>query len=57
MIGDLFESIYTVYRATFFSLSGWSQFTKEGFQRNAASFTQGALDVNLEGKVAIVTGK
>ncbi|KAJ3115331.1 Dehydrogenase/reductase SDR member 12 [Phlyctochytrium bullatum] len=52
----VFESLYVSYRATLFAAGGYSQFTKSGYLSNAEKFTPGALDVNLQGKVAIVTG-
>ncbi|KAJ3094372.1 Dehydrogenase/reductase SDR member 12, partial [Phlyctochytrium planicorne] len=56
MIGAAFESLAVLYRASLFSIGGYNQFSRYGFITNSASFTPGALDVDLKGKVAIVTG-
>ncbi|KAJ3194992.1 Dehydrogenase/reductase SDR member 12 [Irineochytrium annulatum] len=50
------ESLYTVYRSILFSAAGLVSWTKQGFEGNAANFTPGALDVDLQDKIAIITG-
>ncbi|KAJ3200186.1 Dehydrogenase/reductase SDR member 12, partial [Dinochytrium kinnereticum] len=56
MIGAAFESLAVLYRASLFSIGGYNQFSRFGYLSNAEKFTPGALDVDLKGKVAIVTG-
>ncbi|KAJ3325281.1 Dehydrogenase/reductase SDR member 12, partial [Gonapodya sp. JEL0774] len=46
----------SIVRTTLFSVWGVYEFAKAGYERNAKNFTPGALDVDLSGKVAIVTG-
>eukprot|EP00842_Homolaphlyctis_polyrhiza_P000364 jgi/Hompol1/1328/HPOL_005564-RA len=52
----MFEAIQTGFRATLFGSYGLFEFTKAGFERASKSFTPHALDVDLKGKTAIVTG-
>ncbi|KAJ3279351.1 Dehydrogenase/reductase SDR member 12, partial [Blyttiomyces sp. JEL0837] len=55
-MGSMFESVAVLYRASLFSVGGYKDFSKYGFIANSAKFTPGALDVDLKGRVAIVTG-
>jgi len=46
----------TFYRNTVFLLKGLREFTKGGYERASKEFTADALDVDLTGEVAIITG-
>ncbi|KAI8919543.1 hypothetical protein BC831DRAFT_481460 [Entophlyctis helioformis] len=52
----LIDSAVSAFRSTLFTGMGLIDFTQAGFQRAARSFNPKALDVDLTGKVAIVTG-
>ncbi|KAJ3065556.1 Dehydrogenase/reductase SDR member 12 [Podochytrium sp. JEL0797] len=52
----MFEALATTYRATVFGVSGLFEFTRQGFEKNQKLFTANALDVDLTGKVVLVTG-
>ncbi|RUS30916.1 LOW QUALITY PROTEIN: hypothetical protein BC938DRAFT_478774 [Jimgerdemannia flammicorona] len=46
----------TIYHKAVWFFTDFRNFTKSGYERRAASFNKDALDVDLTGKVAIVTG-
>ena len=46
----------SIYRNTLFFLKGMSEFSKSGYEKASAKFNPGELDVDLKGKVFLVTG-
>ncbi|KAJ3088764.1 hypothetical protein HK102_008011 [Quaeritorhiza haematococci] len=56
LLANVIEAGLTSYRATVFGIKGYLEYTKQGFQNAQKDFTPGALDVDLTGRVAMVTG-
>ena len=47
----------SLWRTTVWFLNGWWNYGKSGFERKLKHFQASDLNVDLTGKVAIVTGK